>query len=66
MNHHSTASRCLQVTSGDYGFQNKTEDWLANDHRGPPLMEPLMALGQILPRLVAPRYCGEVSMGQVT
>ena len=26
-------------------------------------MEPPMALGRVLPRLVALRYCGEVSMG---
>ena len=29
---------------------------------GPLLRVPSMALGQILPRLVAPRYCGEIFM----
>ena len=56
---------CLHVASGDYGFHNKTEDWLANGHRGSPSYGVPMALGRVLPRLAALRYCGEVSMGLI-
>ena len=50
MNQHSQASRRLQVASGDYGFHNKTEDWLANGHRGSSSYGAPVALGRVLPR----------------
>ena len=40
-------SRRLRVASGDYGFLNKTEEWLANGQSWAPLlMEPRWALGR--------------------
>ena len=42
---------------------DKTEDWLANGHRGSSSYRAPMTFGRVLPRLVALRYCGGVPYG---